>query len=186
MKTQQILFLAALLTLTTAVYSQSTKEITRKGFVFAAGIGGGVHLSEGTAYGRFTVPNLKIGAMLNPKLGVMLYAPGGSSKLDGEERAFEGFIPTAQYWFTERFYVNAGVGVAIETTPFYRVDFSQGPPEFNAGLGFTVSAGHEIIQWSENKTIDVQLRLLYGSISYQDQTPKDHLAIDLVFGFNLY
>lgn len=186
MKLQRLAALALFLLASGTLQAQDQTDITRKGFVLGASLGGGVHLSEGTSYSRFTAPNLKIGAMLNPRLGIIFYAPGGTFTRENEERAFEGFFPTVQYWITDKFFVNTGVGVAVETTPFYRVDFEAGPPEFNTGFGFTFSAGHEIIQWSENKTIDIQLRLLYGNIKFQDDSREKHLAIDLVFGFNLY
>jgi hypothetical protein len=185
-KSCRTVFLALLLLLPVAVQYQDGTEITREGFVFGSATGGGAQLLEGATYGRLTVPNLKIGTMLGERMAVLLYAPGGSSMIDGEERAFEGFFPTVQYWFTERFYLNAGIGMAVETTPFYRVDFTQGPPVFNGGLGFTVSAGHEVLQWSNSNTLDVQARVLYGNITYQDQTRKNHLAADLLIGANFY
>ena len=124
--------------------------------------------------------------MVNPKLGILLYLPGGTYKQEGEERAFEGFIPTAQYWLTDKFYLNAGVGLAVETTPFYKVDYAQGLPKFNTGVGFTVSAGQELLQWSKNKTLDAQIRLLYGNIQFEDPAQRNNLAIDFLIGFNLY
>jgi hypothetical protein len=154
--------------------------------VLASSIGGGVHFLNEETYGRFSIPNFKIGAMVNPKLGILLYVPGGTYKQKGEDRAFEGFFPTVQYWVTDKFYVNAGIGLAVETTPFYKVDYSQGPPKFNTGFGYTVSTGKEIIQWSTNKTVDIQIRLLYGNITYQDKSKMDNLAIDFLVGINLY
>lgn len=186
MNAHRISLLAVFLMISIAAFSQSDKEFKRKGFVLGASVGGGVHLLDGDIYGRFTAPNIKIGAMLNPKLGILLMVPGGTYKKDGETRAFEGFFPTAQYWFSDRMYVNAGVGLAIETTPFYKVDYAEGAPEFNKGFGVTASIGQEIIQWSTNKTIDLQLRLLYGNIQFQDLSRKDNLAIDFVIGINLY
>ena len=175
-----------ILMITTTTFAQSKKELTRKGFVFGVGMGGGVHLVDGVAHGRFTTPNIKIGAMLNPKLAILLMAPSGTYKLNGEDRAFEGVIPSAQYWLTDRFYVNAGVGLAIETTPFYKVNYSEGTPEFNTGIGLTSSIGYELVQWSTNKTLDAQLRVLYGNIEFDNQSNTENLAIDLVIGFNLY
>ena len=186
MNTRRITFLAVFLMITTAAFSQSDTDFARKGFVFGASLGGGTHLQDGNAYGRFTAPNIKIGAMVNSKLAILLMAPGGTYTPNAEERAFEGFFPTAQYWLTDKFYVNGGIGLAIETTPFYKVDYAQGPPEFNTGLGFTASVGYEFLQWSSNKTVDLQLRLLYGNIEFQDQSKKKNLAMDCVIGFNLY
>jgi hypothetical protein len=186
MKACKTVFLVLLLLLPLSVHSQNATETTRKGFVFGAAIGGGAQLLEGETYGRFTIPNLKLGTMLGNRMAILLYAPGGSSIVDGEERAFEGLFPTVQYWFTDRFYVNTGVGLAIETTPFYRVDFAQGPPTFNGGLGFTVSAGHEVLRWSDNRTLDIQARVLFGNITYADQTRRNHLATDLLIGVNFY
>ncbi|MCB0644981.1 MAG: hypothetical protein KDC44_25220, partial [Phaeodactylibacter sp.] len=123
MKLHQIIFIALFLA-TTATFAQNKEAFTRKGFVFGTSIGGGIHLLDGDIKGRFSVPNFKVGVMVNPKLGILLYLPGGTYKQEGEERAFEGFIPTAQYWLTDKFYLNAGVGLAVETTPFYKVDYA--------------------------------------------------------------
>lgn len=164
----------------------NNKLIERKGFVVGASLGGGLHVSNQKAYGRFSVPNLKVGAMLNPRLGLILYMPGGASTRNGSERAFEGFFPTIQYWLTDKHYVNFGMGMAIETIPFYLVDYEQGPPEFNRGLGITASIGHELFQWSKNKTIDAQFRILYGRINYNNHFQRDEFAFDILIGFNLY
>tara|TARA_Y100000310_G_scaffold339717_1_gene433291 strand:+ start:31211 stop:31732 length:522 start_codon:yes stop_codon:yes gene_type:complete len=172
--------------ITTTAFAQSKKEFTRKGFVFGVGMGTGVHLVDGEAHNRFTTPNIKIGAMLNPKLAILLTAPGGTHKQDEEVRAFEGVIPSVQYWISDQFYINAGVGLAIETTPFYKVNYSEGTPEFNTGIGLTSSIGYELVQWSTNKTLDAQLRVLYGNIEFDNQSNTENLAIDLVIGFNLY
>jgi hypothetical protein len=186
MNPYQITFMSVLLMITTAAFSQGDETFTRKGFVFGASIGGGTHFLDDNTYGRFTAPNIKVGAMVNPKLAILLLAPGGTYQKGDKQRAFEGLIPTAQYWLTDKFYVNAGVGLAIETTPFYKVDYAEGPPEFNTGLGFTASVGQEIFQWSHNKTADLQLRLLYGNIEFEDLTHTNNLAIDFLIGFNLY
>jgi hypothetical protein len=186
MNTHRLTILAVILMITTTAFSQNKKDFTREGFVFGVGLGAGVHMVKDATHGRFTTPNIKIGAMVNPKLAVLLMAPGGAHKQDGEQRAFEGLIPTAQYWFTDKFFVNAGVGMAIETTPFYKVNYSEGAPKFNRGFGFTASIGQELLQWSTNKTLDAQLRVLYGNVAFEDQSKKDNLAIDFVIGFNLY
>lgn len=172
----------------TAQENLENNPIERKGFIFGTSVGGGLYHVNGDTYSRLSLPNIKIGSMVNEKLGILLYAPSGIHKLNGatEERAFEALTLTAQYWISDKFYLNTGAGMAIETTPIYLVDFTEGPPEFNTGIGITASAGYEVLQWSKNKTIDVQLRFLYGNIHIQDSPHKDHLAIDLMIGFNLY
>lgn len=179
-------FIAVFMTITYSAYSQTTKEFSRKGFVFGTSVGGGLHQSETRTYARFSIPNFKLGAMVNAKLAVLVYTPGGISKREGETRAFEGFLATGQYWLTDNLYVNAGMGIVLETTPFYQVDYSAGPPEFNSGVGYAVSTGREIVQWSHNKKIDVQLRFLYGNIRYQDDSRRQNYSVDFLIGFNFY
>lgn len=181
----KLFLLAAFISFSSEAFSQDKHAAERKGFVFGASIGGGIHTTDGAVYGRLSAPNFKIGAMLNPKLALLFYVPGGSYKRNGVDLAFEGFMPTAQYWISDKFYVNAGMGLAVETTPFYKVDYEQGPPEFNTGFGFTASVGKELKHWT-NKTLDLQFRLLYGNIGYTDNTRKNHTTIDVLIGFNFY
>lgn len=160
--------------------------IKREGLVLGAGIGLGSHFTSDQQLIRYTLPNLRLGFMVNPKLALLVHAPGGTYSYGGETRAFEGIIPTVQYWFSDRFYVNAGAGLGIETTPIYAVDFDEGPPVFNTGLGLFGTIGYDLYQWGGNKAIDVQVRCLYGNINGQAPGNQEHLSFDLVFGINLY
>lgn len=162
--------------------------VVRQGFVFGTSVGGGIFKMNGNSYVRLSLPNIKIGSMVNEKLAVLIYVPGGihKSKGMGEQRAFEALTLTAQYWISDKFYLNTGAGLAILTTPIYKVDFREDPPNFNTGVGFSFSVGYEVIQWSKNKTVDIQLRVLYGDINIQDPPHRNHLALDLLIGFNLY
>lgn len=186
MKTYQSHLTIFLLLFCLGLRGQDSKPLNRQGLILGLSIGAGSHFYEGEAFARFSVPNVRIGYMINSKWAMLLHAPGGVYRKEGEDLAFEGIIPTAQYWFNEHWYVNAGVGVGIETTPFYLVDYEAGPPTFHTGMALFSSLGREVYQWGGNKTIDLQLRALYGSITKGPQDRQQHLAFDLVIGINLY
>lgn len=165
---------------------QEIESFERKGLVLGAGIGFGSHFQSGESLIRYTAPNLRVGFMLNSNWALLIHAPGGTYSRNGEMRAFEGLIPTAQYWFGDRLYFNAGIGLGIETTPIFEVDFEAGPPSFNGGLGLMSSFGYEFKQWGSNKTVDLQLRALYGNIRLPELGAQNLFSLDLVIGINLY
>lgn len=167
------------------VVAQET-SITRSGFTFGASAGLGTHISANTSQIRLSLPNLKFGYMLQPKLGLLLYMPGGVSAVDGNQVAFEAFLTSVQYFLRDDFYVLAGAGLSLETTPFYNVDFNEGPPDFTFGPGFTLAAGYEVLQFKNKYAIDIQTRMLVGKIEDSFGTKQMHTTFDLLIGFNLY
>lgn len=177
--------LGALL-LNLSLSAQEEAPIERKGLVLGLAFGSGSHFHDSQSFARYTGPNIRIGAMLNPQWALLLQAPGGTHYIEGEGRAFEAIVPSLQYWISDGLYVNGGLGLGIETTPFYLVDYEAGPPTFNTGLALFASLGQELLKWGGNKTVDLQLRMLYGAIKMKDLGHQNHLSIDLVLGINLY
>ncbi len=171
--------------LSQTVIAQKT-SITRAGFTFGTSAGFGTHISSNSSQLRVSLPNLKLGYMLQPKLGLLLYMPGGVSTVQGNQVAFEAFLPAVQYFLMDEFYLLAGAGLSLETTPFYNVDFNEGPPDFYFGPGFTIAAGYEVFQFNNKNAIDIQTRMLVGKTDDIPGAKQTHAAIDLLIGFNLY
>lgn len=186
MKTNQLSTLLLILLLSLGLSAQGEESFERQGFVLGLAIGSGSHFHDSQTYTRFTGPNIRVGTMLSPRLALLIQAPGGTHFAEGEGRAFEALLPSVQYWINDGLYVNGGIGLGIETTPFYLVDYEAGPPTFNMGLALFTAIGQEVYKWGGNKTVDLQLRMLYGSIAMKDLGQQKHLAIDLVLGVNLY
>ena len=188
MKTFTLTLILIAITLTSINAQSNNEESTyRKGFVIGTAVGGGMLLmnNEGEStetYGRYSLPNLKIGWMVNPDLAAVIHIPGGTHQLNTESRAFEAIVPSLQYWIKDRYWIMGGVGLAMDMTPFYK--FGVYDPDFYFGTAVTVSTGYEIYK-KKNFALDIQARVLYGNYDVEDVN-RQCTAFDIVFGFNWY
>lgn len=159
---------------------------SHKTFYLGAAIGGGsnfISVSETThSFARFSAPNLKIGYRFNGQWLGMFYLPGGTHIYAKSERAFEALTLAGQYYPTTKLWVNAGMGLALEATPFYLVDYNEGFPVFNTGFAGTASIGYEIIRISPRFNMEIQARWLYGNLN--SSIGQKHSAFDILLGIN--
>ena len=100
----------------------SDNTIERKGFVFGMGISAGVfsisdsdqEVAFDKAQGTISLPNFKLGWMVNDRLAILGSFPGMIYELEGKDRSFSAFVPSVQYWFKDRWWVNGGIGLAYD------------------------------------------------------------------------
>ena len=167
-------------------------SVQRKGLVFGVGVGGGViSVSQSTqevpfdeAQGGFSLPNLKIGWMVNERLAVLATFPGKIYEYQGKDRSFEGFLPSLQYWAKDRWWINAGVGLAMDFPAFYEVDDFK-DEDWNFGCAVSASTGYEIVQ-KNNFTIDLQSKVFLGRTFLENDEYRDAAAFSVGVGFNWY
>jgi hypothetical protein len=171
MKYLVAIILSVLLCTTNSLFAQ----VQRKGFNF--GVAGGVgYLAlqvPGESKPRKSVapsfPNIQLGWMVHPKLGVTVYLPGTLYKntWDGRsrDRGFEGIVPGVQYWVTERWWVSGGVGFSLDAPAFYDIK-NEEERKFYFGYGCVFSSGYEFWQ-TQRFSADARLRLHYNNV----QTP---------------
>ena len=178
--------LLCLLLIVQSIVLTAQNDITREGLFFGFSAGGGIHLSNDDYQSRMSLPNIKIGYMVNEKLGFGLYMPGGVSTINSQNRAFEAFLPSVQYYLTKNWYASAGVGLSLETTPFYDVDFSVGPPDFYVGPGFGFAAGYEFLHFKDKFAVDIQSRVLLGQIYSDKNNSTEQAAFDILIGFTIF
>jgi hypothetical protein len=123
--------------------------------------------------------------MVNPKLAVMLHAPGSSYFSETGERAFEGILPSMQYFFSEKAWILGGVGLAMDIRPLYKVDFSEAPDDFYFGYGTCLGIGVELWKKGKKFALDLSGRVYYGNLKLPD-TNRHNTAFDLMLGFTWY
>lgn len=164
--------------------------VAERTLFIGAGIGGGLHSryrKESMDYFyRFSIPNLKLGYFLQNNLALILYVPSGLYRDGGKQRAFEAFMPTIQYWFGDRMYGSGGIGLAVDTTPFYNVDYTKGAPEFKRGVGVSLSFGYKFYRLSGKTNLDLQSRIFYGYLESMDENEGHNVTLELLLGINYY
>lgn len=190
-------FLKKLIFLFFSILSFSTtaraqQHVERKGFIFGAAAGiSPVKLSSPSVSDKkqvgFSVPNFKVGGMVSPRLALVLYLPGTvyTQKWSGRtrDRGFEGIVPSAQFWATDRFWVLGGAGLGMDAPAFYDIK-NASERKFYFGGAVLASAGFEIFQ-RRTFAVDVQGRVHFGTAKIHEETMKN-MAVSLLLGINFY
>jgi hypothetical protein len=169
--------------------NSEASSVYRKGLVFGMGIGAGtLRLKDKNHTEHFlsaSLPNIKIGYMINNKLELLTILPGAIYKHDGKTRGFEGIIFGGQYWLHEQWWVSAGTGITVDAPAFYTV---KDPKNAEFYVGFpasTLSTGYEI--WHKGRcTIDLQYRLFLGKSNLKNDTVREGTAHMFIIGVNWY
>lgn len=186
-----LIILFTFCTLTT--FAQNDENtIEREGFVIGFGIGGGViSISDSNqevpfdkAEGGLSLPNLKIGWMLNNRLALLATFPGLIYEYEGDDRSFEAFIPSLQYWVKDRWWINGGVGLAMDLPAFYEVDNFK-DEDWNFGCAVAISTGYELVQ-KKRYAFDLQSKIHMGRVFLDNDQHRDGVAFTIGLGFNWY
>ncbi|MEZ5024759.1 MAG: hypothetical protein R2728_16155 [Chitinophagales bacterium] len=180
------------LTLFTIAAQAQEDSTYRKGFLIGFGIGGGVisiadsktgenfdHVQGGMSF-----PNLKIGFMINDRLAFIGTMGGMMYDLEDKDRSFQTIAPTIQFWIKDRWYINGGLGLAMDMPALYEIeDFES--EDWNFGCALVASTGYEVFK-RRNFAIDVQGKLLLGRTNLGDDQHRDAASFFLGLGFNWY
>ena len=165
------------------------KPIERKGFVMGFGLGAGVLTlnTNDTLCVNFstTLPNIKLGYMLNNKLALLAMFPGANYKYNGKDRGFEAFQIAAQYWIKDNWWILGGTGLTFDAPAFYTVKDPK-KAGFNTGFpSFSIGTGDEV--WQKGRfTIDLQYRLFYGKSDLPNNGQRQGISNMFIVGFNWY
>lgn len=179
--------LFALMLVAMKSYAQ-TDDFVRKGFVFGVGVGGGTLLVKDAninkTFSSPTLPNFKIGYMVNQKLEAILYLPGGVYQLAGKDRGFEAFQLGAQYWLHNKWWAMAAAGPTFDAPAFYTVKEPSKAKFYTGFPSLSVSTGYEI--WRRGRfALDVQYRFFYGK-SNVEGAHREGVSNMILLGFNWY
>ena len=176
---------------TVSLFAQEVSEnIERKGFVFGAGVGGGViSISEngagfGKAQGGISLPDLKLGWMVNDRLAILATSPGMLYSLDDKDRSFEAIVPTVQYWLKNKWWVNGGLGLGMDMPAFYQIKKVENE-DWNFGCAVSLSTGYEVLQ-KKNFALDLQTRLNMGRVGLGNDMHRDGVSFSVGVGINFY
>ncbi len=168
-----------------------TSLIERKGFVFGFGVGGGVisisdsgqeePFSEAQFGGSF--PNLKIGWMVNDRLAILGLYSGLSYEYQDKDRTFDAFMPSVQYWLQNRWWVNAGAGLAMDFPAIYEDNIKH--EDWNFGGAVAFSTGYELVQ-KKKFALDLQTQVMMGWSNLDNGDDRDAVVLSIGIGFNWY
>lgn len=159
-----IIFTIALLSVL-RIQAQDQRPV-RQGFTIGGSAGIGVlHFTKGmqdkVTQGDISLPNMKIGWFANERTALYLNTTGQIYKSEGKDRSFEGFIPSVQYWTSDKWWISGGFGPALDTRAFY---VSNKKSRKNSwGKGVLLATGYEIKQ-RPKWVMDIQARLYMASV----------------------
>lgn len=163
--------------------------VSRSKFIFGVGLGAGTlslnnNDTSNTSVST-TLPNIKLGYMVNPKLAVLAYLPGANYKYQKKDRGFEAMMLAGQYWIKPSWWVLGGMGMTFDAPAFYTVKDPKTAGFYTGFPALTAATGVEI--WHKGKfAIDLQYRLFYGSSNLPNNATRKGLSNMLIVGFNWY
>ena len=174
-------------------YAQNTNPETstqRDGFIIEFSVGGGLislEDSEGIqtfdkSQGTFVFPDLKLGYMLNENIAITAAMPGNIYEFQDNDRNFGGFIPSLQYWVKNRWWIHGGIGLAIDSPALYDIKDDVND-DWNFGFAVMASTGYEIYK-KKNFALNVQSKLVLGSVSLDGNADRDAVIFNVGLGFS--
>jgi len=177
---------------TCSLFGQETNStIERKGFVIGFGIGGGViNISDNyqvvpidETQGGGTFPNMKLGWMVNDRLAILGLYSGMIYDYQDKDRSFDAFMPSLQYWVKDRWWVNAGAGIAMDFPAIYEDNIKD--EDWNFGGAVAFSTGYELVQ-KKKFVLDLQTQLQMGWANLDNYRDRDVVVLSIGLGFNWY
>lgn len=173
--------------------AQNTKQETitqRKGFIFEFVVGGGsISLEDSagiqtfdTSQGTFVFPDLKLGYMLNENLAITIAMPGNIYEFQDNDRNFGGFIPSVQYWVKDKWWIQGGYGLAIDSPALYDIKENVND-DWNFGHAVMLSTGYEIYK-KKNFALNVQSKLVMGRANLDGNAHRDAVIFNVGLGFS--
>ena len=178
---------------TLAAFGQNSgNTIERKGFVIGFGVGSGVisiaNSNDDKPFDEAQVginfPSLKLGWMVSDRMAVLASFPGMIYDSDGKDRSFDAFLPSVQYWASDRWWLNGGIGLAMDIPAFYEADDFLDEP-WNYGCAVAISTGFELVQ-KKKFALDLQTKLHMGRVYLEEDGHRDGVAFSIGLGFNWY
>lgn len=177
-----IIAFAILCTIGQAYAQQNTPE--RKGFMIGASAGIGILSMSGNTTGvsegtDISLPNLKLGWMLNNDLALLLTQPGASYEENGDDRSIDGVIPSVQYWAKPNWWISGGFGLGWDAPAFYEDSKNN-----HFGTACQFSTGYEFYR-KGRFTMDIQGTLFAAKVD-TDNGSREAVSFLTGIGFNFY
>jgi len=173
-------------------YGQNkTNQMERKGFVIGFGIGAGFistsdsdqEVAFDDAQGGGSFPNLKLGWMVNDRLAILGMYSGMIYEYEGKDRSFDALMPSVQYWVKDRWWLNAGAGLAMDFPALYEDNIED--EDWNFGGAVAFSTGYELVR-KKSFVLDLQTQLQMGWSNLDGGKDRDVVILSFGLGFNWY
>ena len=190
----ETIFTIFLLGISTLTYSQSEKNIKRKGIVIGTSYGIGsifqsFHDKKQNDVG-FAL-ELKLGYMLRPNLALIISSNVSVYDYSGfgrdRKRDFGILAPSVQYWINDKLWVLGGNGLGGDNPVFWDIENPDTDPletKYYNGLGLVTAVGYEIYQ-KGNFALDLKTRISYRNVEIQEGKTNG-LAVAILLGINFY
>lgn len=165
----------------------STDSYERKGLTFGFSVGASVitlsHNDTNKTSITTTLPNIRIGYMVNKRLALQLLLPGSIYKYQGNHRGFEAILLSSQYWIKNKWWLLGGAGMTFDVPAFWTknakttTDFNTGFPALALGTGFEI--------WHNRSfTLDLQYRIFTGRACSANGSIRQGISNSLILGLN--
>ncbi len=189
MRTILILALVMMVNYTVAQTNSDKKPVERKGFVFGVGLGAGaltLNTNDTTTVSfSTTLPNIKVGYMLNNRLALLAMLPGANYTYNDKTRGFEGVVIAGQYWIKNKWWVLGGTGLTFDAPAFYTVDDPKTAGFYTGFPALTFATGYEI--WHKGRfALDLQYRIFVGQSNLPNSGQREGISNMFIVGFNWY
>lgn len=188
---RKILILTLIMMETTA-FAQTKfekKPVERKGFVIGVGLGAGtltLNTNDSTKVAfSTTLPNIKVGCMLNERLALLALLPGANYKYNGKARGFEAVIIAGQYWVKDKWWILSGTGLTFDAPAFYTVKDPKTAGFYTGVPAFTFATGYEVYHKGKF-AIDLQYRIFVGKSNLPNNGQRKGVSNMLIVSFNWY
>jgi len=175
-------------------YSQNKENITRGGFVFGTSIGISHSIQSfptktqnNTDFGF----DLKFGYMIKPTIALLLTSNISGYDYTGigrpRKRDFGVLAPSVQYWFADRFWGLAGIGLGVDAPVFFDIEDPDNQKEetrYYTGLGIVGALGYEFYQ-GKKFAIDLKARITYRNVNITEGKTTG-VSPSILIGINFY
>jgi hypothetical protein len=184
-----ILTLSFVINYSFAQTNSGNYSVERKGFVIGVGLGAGALTmnTNDTIRTSFSssLPNIKVGYMLNKRLALLAVLPGANYKYNRKDRGFEAVIVAAQYWLKDNWWVLGGTGLTFDAPAFYTVKDAKTAGFYIGFPAFTFATGYEV--WHKGRfALDLQYRIFLGKSNLPNSGQREGVSNKFIVGFNWY
>jgi hypothetical protein len=132
-----------------------------------------------------SIPNIKIGYMVNDKLALLAMLPGATYKNQNKDRGFEGIMIAGQYWVQNHWWLMGGAGMTFDAPAFYTVKDLKTAKFYTGVPAFMFATGYEL--WNQGKfALDLRYQFFLGKSNLEDGKSREGFANMVVLGFNWY
>jgi hypothetical protein len=135
--------------------------------------------------------DLKAGYMIKSNIALLITSNVSGYEYSGigrsRKRDFGVLAPTVQYWFRDRFWALAGIGLGLDAPVFFDVKDPDNHEEeiaYHTGLGIVGAIGYELYQGGRF-TIDLKARMTYRNVNIAEGKTAG-VSPSILMGINFY